>query len=143
MMTAAILVNQVTRTRRSSRQPTTTARAAAVHSPAAAPIPTATGSWNRAVRLTVVICVRSPNSARNTTANAVPATGQNDSRMPSRPVSSSFSSLWCRHSSTAPTRNAAAVAAYTHRCGSMLSAPPAATASPTWIANATAAPVNT
>ena len=94
-------------------------------------------------------CVRSPNSARNTTANAVPATGQKPSRTPSRPVSSSSSSsvspavLLVRHNSTAPARNAAAVAAATARCGSRLSAPPAATASVTCAANAAAAPANT
>lgn len=143
MMTDASLVSQVRRIRRSSRQPTSTASAAAVHSPRVAPIPTASGSWKRAARVTVVSCVRSPNSAKNTTANDVHATGQNASRTPSRPVSSSSSSPLCLHSSTAPTPNATAVAAYTQRWGSMAITPPTATASTTCTANAAAAPVNT
>ncbi len=89
-------------------------------------------------------CVRSPNSARNTTAKDVAATGQKPSRTPSRPASSSASfSPSCRHSRKAPAANTAAARLSTSRCGSRLSAPPAATASVTWTANAAAAPVNT
>ncbi|HWG03114.1 MAG TPA: hypothetical protein VG164_14865 [Trebonia sp.] len=110
MITAAPFVSQLTRMNLSSRQPTSTAAAAAVQSPSVAPIPTPNGSWNRAARLTVVIWVRSPNSARNTTANDVATTGQNVARTPSRPISSSSGSGCWRHSSTAPATNATAVA---------------------------------
>lgn len=110
MMTEAIRVSHLRLIRRSSFQPTITARPAASHSAAVAPIPTATGSRNPAARLAVTICVRSPNSARKITANDVPATGQNACRT-SRLASSSSSSAFCRHSMTAPARNATAVAA--------------------------------